>query len=137
MKRIKNHSVKKTPLVVVMKGIEVENLTPVSYKRTKRWAKFTENGEAYFKANIPEKPDALCYALFDPLIDSKANIEKESLFQQYEDHLTIIKHDGGVLLGFLEKYQKHKENLQADLERVTAELEQLKKIKEEKDKENE
>lgn len=136
MKRLKKRLAKPT-IISSRKGIVVANCTPKDYLHTKRWAKFIDNGETYFKTNVPEKPDALCFALLDPLIDSEANLEKESLFQQRADHLALIEHDSGILRGFLEKYQEHKNNLQADLDRVKGELDQLRKIKEANEKEDE
>ncbi len=114
------------------KHFDVANYVPVDYIDTIRWIRFCENAERNFSKMVYRlSVDDLCFEVFDQLIDSEANKNKNSIDRQRTNHIYTTIHDTGILKGKIESAKDHLALLEGDHKHVCSEIEDLRrKLKE-------
>lgn len=116
------------------KIIGVLNYEPTRYGFLSSWMEFYRNAEAILRKKMAAlSVDALnagtaatgYTSLFDPLIQVKALPARANGLEQYENHCAVLRHQRDLLRGEEEKIRLLLEDLEADRQKIGAELDTL------------
>lgn len=119
--------------VSLRKEFEVLNCTPVDYKYTAQYADFITHASDDFEKMIDKASvDDLCDTMLDSYIDAKVNQMKQSVKEQYTQHLQVIGHHKGVLDGEIVRASGFLDHLEEDIHTLDQEIEAYKLLKKER-----
>lgn len=144
MSIFRNRTKRKTPTgkgkedtTAFRKIFDVLNYTPVRYGFLKTWLVFMNSSEDIFRKKLSQVSiDSLnagaktngYVSMFDPYIEAMAFPAYANGEEQYENHMSIIHHQGGVLRGEITKAQQLLENLRSDLSDLDEQLEYYRQL---------
>ncbi len=119
------------------KIFDVLNYTPVRYGFLNSWLSFMDSAEDLFRKKLNKVSiDSLnagaktnnYVSMFDPYIEAMAQPAFASGKEQYENHMSLIHHQKGVLQGERKKAQLLLEDLRADLKELDLQLAYYKEL---------
>lgn len=105
------------------KIFDVLNYTPVRYGFLKSWLVFMDSAEGIFRKKLSRvSVDSLNAEMFDAYIEAMAFPAYANGKEQYQNHMSIIHHQKGVLQGEITKAKLLLEDLRIDLSELEEEL---------------
>ena len=113
------------------KIFDVLNYTPVRYGFLNSWLTFMDSAEEIIRKKLSKvSVDSLnagaktngYVSMFDPWIDTMALPAFANGKEQYENHMSLIRHQGGVLQGDITRAQLQLDALKEDLDELDSQL---------------
>ena len=141
-KRVKRETITgkgKEDTKALHKIFDVLNYTPVRYGFLSSWMSFMESAEGVIRkrlSNVNVSADSLnagaktngYVCMFDPWIDAMALPAFSNGKEQYENHMSLIYHQKGVLQGEIAKARQQLDDLRGDLADLDSQLTYYKEL---------